>query len=161
MTRQPPAFARIAEFSRCRQYRYWLQIAWGGPKRVNFLMLNPSTADEIANDPTVERCERRARAWGYGGLIVTNIFAYRATDPRVMRAQGDPVGPANDAYIRTAAAMSDLVICAWGAHGTYRGRSVEVRRIVEQFEPHALRVSKGGEPCHPLYLPYELEPFKI
>lgn len=151
---------RIARFSPCRKYRYTLEIRWDEGPICNFLMLNPSTADEVANDPTVERCERRAGAWGYGALIVTNLFAYRATDPRDMMAQGDPIGPDNDEAIVSAASRSDLVICAWGNHGSYRGRADAVRRLLGgTITPiKCLRVSKTGEPCHPLYLPYELQP---
>ena len=89
-----------AVYSPCERYRYLLTRTWdrAGPKAL-FVMLNPSTATELQNDPTVERCERRARALGFGAFRVTNIFAFRATDPRVMRADPDPVGPGNDAAI--------------------------------------------------------------
>ena len=89
-------------------------------------MLNPSTADEVKNDPTVERCERRARMWGYGGSIVFNIFAFRATDPKNMRAQSDPVGPDNDMWLRKIAAQSrefDVVAGMGGTRRTYGQRA--------------------------------------
>lgn len=123
-------------------------------------MLNPSTADEVANDPTVERCERRARMWGYRRLIVTNLFAFRATDPRDMKAAIDPVGAENDAAILAAAEVSDLVLCAWGTHGNHLRRADRVRALLDsqRVRLKCLRMAKGGAPCHPLYLPYELEP---
>lgn len=152
---------RTARFSEDRAYRYSLEIEWGGGGGTcNFLMLNPSTADEIANDPTVERCERRARMWGYRRLIVTNLFAFRATDPRDMKAAADPVGPENDAAILAAAKESDLVIAAWGNHGFHLGRADAVRACLnsQHVRLKCLRVSKSGQAAHPLYLPYELEP---
>ena len=90
----------VAVYSECERYRYSLTRIWDQTgQRVMFVMLNPSTATEVQNDPTVERCERRARALGFGGFRVTNIFAWRDTDPRQMRAAADPVGPGNDAAI--------------------------------------------------------------
>lgn len=151
---------RRAEFSADRRYRYSLEIEWGeGSGTCNFLMLNPSTADELANDPTVERCERRARMWGFRRLIVTNLFAFRATDPRNMKVVGSAsVGPDNDAAILAAALVSDLVIAAWGNHGMHLRRAETVRSLLGSMSLKCLRVAKTGEPCHPLYLPYELEP---
>ncbi len=105
-----------AVYSDCERYRYLLTRVWNpdGPRAL-FVMLNPSTATEVQNDPTVERCERRARALGFGGFRVTNIFAWRDTDPRAMRAAADPVGPANDAAIAES--------CDWaGARRTASSR---------------------------------------
>ena len=96
----------IAVYSACERYRYVLTRTWDAAgRRALFVMLNPSTATEMQNDPTVERCERRARALGFGAFRVVNIFAFRATDPRVMRMQSDPIGPANDAHILDSAAL--------------------------------------------------------
>lgn len=146
-----------AAFSECRRYRYRLWRSWsGGVGTLNFLMLNPSTADEVENDPTVERCERRARAWGYQKLIVTNLFAFRSTSPHELKQQADPVGPCNDAAILEAAGEASQVICAWGEHGAHLGRADAVRTLLARRPLWALRVNSGGEPSHPLYLPYEL-----
>ncbi|MCE5309679.1 MAG: DUF1643 domain-containing protein [Acidobacteriales bacterium] len=149
-----------ATFSPCRKYRYTLWRQWGAAPCCMFLMLNPSTADEIANDPTVERCERRARDWGYGGLMVCNIFAYRATDPRDMKAADDPIGPENDVAILDSAKRAGIVVCAWGNHGAHRNRDVDVRQMLrlERIKLHYLKLAKTGQPCHPLYLPYTLSP---
>jgi len=151
----------VAEYSACELYRYALTRVWdasGG--RVAFLMLNPSTATEVQNDPTVERCERRARALGFGAFRVVNIFAFRATDPRVMRAQGDPVGPGNDAAIVAAADWADRVVCAWGSHGLHLGRGAAVEAVLRRAgRPlYQLGLTKGGQPKHPLYIGYDRQP---
>ncbi|MCA9117393.1 MAG: DUF1643 domain-containing protein [Planctomycetaceae bacterium] len=149
---------RTCAFSRCRTYRYRLEIHWSDGPCINWLMLNPSTADEVANDPTVERCERRSRAWGYGRMIVTNLFGLRATDPAWLRKVEDPVGPRNNHHIIKAALEADQVMVAWGNHGRIGGRSAKVCRLLERknLDLHTLRVSKTGEPAHPLYLSYDL-----
>jgi len=123
-------------------------------------MLNPSTATEVQNDPTVERCERRARALGFGGFQVTNIFAWRDTDPRKMRAATDPVGPENDAAIADGTAWADQVIAAWGAHGEHLDRGARVEALLRRSgqEVHHLGLTKAGHPKHPLYIAYARQP---
>ena len=150
----------VATYSPCERYRYMLTREWGPEGRVLFVMLNPSTATELQNDPTVERCERRARALGYGAFRVCNIFAWRATDPRDMRAASDPVGPANDAAILEGAAWADRVVCAWGSHGAHLGRGPAVERLLrESGRPLAhLGLTRGGHPRHPLYVGYATAP---
>ena len=151
-----------ALYSDDEAYRYDLTRVWdAGGTRVNFVMLNPSTATEARNDPTVERCERRARALGHGAMRVTNIFAYRATDPREMRAHPEPVGrPENDAAIAEAAAWADMVVCAWGTHGAHLGRGAEVAALLRAGGRRlwTLGLSKAGHPKHPLYIAYETRP---
>jgi len=153
--------ASTAVYSECEAYRYSLTRVWApGGRKAAFVMLNPSTATEVQNDPTVERCERRARALGFGAFSVTNIFAYRATDPKVMRAQPDPVGPGNDAAIAEAAGWADTVIAAWGTHGEHRGRGAEVETLLRGVgKPvYHLGLSKAGHPKHPLYIAYAQQP---
>lgn len=157
---------RFAQFSPCRTYRYRLEIRWGAGRAINFLMLNPSTADEVANDPTVERCERRARMWGYPALIVTNLFAYRSTDPEAMKTAGrsgvDVVGTENDHHIVQAYAESIMTVAAWGVDGEFQGRGEWVmRKVLGGMPLKCLRQSKHGHPCHPLYLSYRLEPIDL
>ena len=125
-----------------------------------FVMLNPSTATEVQNDPTVERCERRARALGFGGFRVTNIFAWRDTDPRNMRAAAEPIGAHNDALIVEGAAWADTVIAAWGTHGAHLDRGAAVTHLLrETGQPlFHLGLSKHGHPKHPLYLAYTQQP---
>ncbi|HHS89489.1 MAG TPA: DUF1643 domain-containing protein [Rhodobacteraceae bacterium] len=151
----------IAVYSDCECYRYSLTRIWQptGP-RVLFVMLNPSTATEVQNDPTVERCERRARALGFGGFQVTNIFAWRDTDPRRMRAAADPVGPGNDAAIQEGAAWADQIIAAWGAHGAHLDRGAQVEALLrDQGRPvRHLGLTKHGAPKHPLYIAYTQQP---
>jgi hypothetical protein len=143
-----------AVYSDCERYRYLLSRVWAqGPKAL-FVMLNPSTATEEQNDPTVERCERRARALGFGAFRVTNIFAYRATDPRVMRAADDPVGPGNDAAILQSVPWADAVVCAWGNHGLHldRGQAVEAMLRASGARLSHLGLTGQGQPRHPLYV---------
>ena len=125
-------------------------------------MLNPSTADEVKNDPTVERCEVRARTTGYGGLIVVNIFAWRSTDPNALYKLDDPIGPENDDAIRWAALNSEMVVCGWGTHaGRLGARGREVKAILDKARPgcaHALQVNADGSPKHPLYIAYSKLP---
>ena len=151
----------VAVYSDCERYRYTLTRRWditGG--KVLFVMLNPSTATEVQNDPTVERCERRARALGFGAFRVCNIFAFRATDPRVMRSQEDPVGPSNDAAIAESAGWADQVVCAWGTHGAYLARGAEVEALLRATGKPLwhLGLSKDGHPKHPLYIAYAHPP---
>jgi hypothetical protein len=150
-----------ATFSSCRRWRYLLWRCWDASRPVaNFLMLNPSTADEVKLDPTCSRARDYAERWGYGALIVTNVFAFRNTDPVRMKAAADPVGPGNDAAIARAAKESAIVVCAWGNHGAHRGRSKNVVEILqeEKTKLHVLRLNANGEPAHPLYLPGKLKP---
>lgn len=152
-----------ATFSPCRTWRYRLWRTWDERPAVNFVCLNPSKATETDDDPTVTRLQVRARKLGFGGLVVTNLFAFRATDPSDMKAAADPVGPDNDAAIIDSAKAAGMVVAAWGNHGQHRGRAASVRKMLEQagVELHCLRVTKIGEPEHPLYLSYDLQPVNL
>jgi hypothetical protein len=153
--------ASVAEYSDCEAYRYSLTRVWDPDgRRAAFIMLNPSTATERQNDPTVERCERRARALGFGAFRVLNIFAWRATDPRDMRAAVDPVGPENDAAILSALGWADQVVCAWGTHGAHLGRGPQVEALLRArgLPLYHLGLSKAGHPKHPLYIGYQVQP---
>ena len=150
-----------ATFSRCRRWRYLLWRRWDDAKpAANFLMLNPSTADARQLDPTCARARDYAERWGFGSVLITNIFAWRATDPEEMKAARDPVGRGNDAAIVHAARRAALVVCAWGNHGGFLGRSMQVLETLraKKIQPYTLRVNAGGEPAHPLYLPGNLKP---
>ena len=153
--------ASVAIYSDCERYRYLLTRVWepDGAKAL-FVMLNPSTATEVQNDPTVERCERRARALGIGAFRVCNIFAFRATDPKVMRRAPDPVGPANDGAIRESCFWADIIVCAWGTHGAHLGRGPEVERLMRATgRPlNHLGLTQDGHPKHPLYIGYQVAP---
>ncbi len=163
-TRPIASTATGAHFSPCGQWRYLLWRRWDEAKpAANFLMLNPSTADEFKLDPTCARARDFAERWGYGALIVTNVFAWRATDPGVLREVGDPVGRGNDRAILCAAKEASMVVAAWGNHGAYLNRSAGVIALLREggVMPHALRVNGGGEPAHPLYLPGRLTPIEF
>jgi hypothetical protein len=121
-----------------------------------FVGLNPSTADEVADDPTIRRCIRFAKEWGYSGLCMANLFAYRATDPREMLAATDPIGAENDRYLLEYAAGANLVIAAWGNHGNHGNRHTAVKQILPSL--YCLKVTRTGMPGHPLYLPQTLKP---
>ena len=151
----------VAVYSDCERYRYLLTRTWDPTgRKALFIMLNPSTATEVQNDPTVARCERRARTLGFGAFRVTNIFAWRATDPRDMRAAGDPIGPENDAAILQSCRWADQVICAWGTHGAHldRGTAVEALLRATKLPLFHLGLSKAGYPKHPLYIAYSEQP---
>ncbi|MDR3639534.1 MAG: DUF1643 domain-containing protein [Isosphaeraceae bacterium] len=148
-----------ARFSGDRRYRYALWRTWGaGRPLCNFVMLNPSTADETRDDATIARCRRRTLRWGFDGLIVTNLFALCATEPASVVTDDEPVGLSNDEAIAVAARQAALVVCAWGNHGVHQDRGETVLQILRSLgvTPFCLRLTRLGEPSHPLYLPYDL-----
>ncbi|WP_430233913.1 DUF1643 domain-containing protein [Nitrosomonas communis] len=147
-------------FSPCRNYRYTLWREWGVGKGVAmFIGLNPSTADEVNNDPTVRRCINYAVKWGYAAMYMSNIFAFRATDPAVMMKHDEPIGCENDQYLTDMAKDSNIIVAAWGNHGAFMARDYEVKKLLSNL--HCLRVTKAGQPSHPLYLPSSLVPIKF
>ncbi len=151
----------IAVYSPCEKYRYMLTRTWDTRgRKALFIMLNPSTATEVQNDPTVERCERRARTLGFGAFRVTNIFAWRDTDPRHMRAAKDPTGPENDAAIVQSCNWADQIICGWGTHGAHNNRGPEVTELLGKTGKNLfhLGLTKAGHPKHPLYIAYATKP---
>ncbi len=153
---------RDAEISDDGLFRFTLTRTWDSVKGyVVFIGLNPSTADAAIDDPTVRRCVRFAADWGYGGLVIVNLFAFRATQPRDMMAAADPVGESNDYYLVNAARRAGLVVAAWGANGTYTGRDLEVAGLIAEktrHQLHSLGTTKDGSPKHPLYVPAATRP---
>lgn len=148
-----------AILSACRTYRYILWRRWADDWMDNYAMfvgLNPSTADETLDDPTIRRCINFAKDWGYSGLVMANLFAYRATQPKDMMSVIDPVGTENDRYLLEYASKAKVVVAAWGNHGSHGGRHKVVRGLIPHL--HCLKVSKTGMPSHPLYLPKTLKP---
>ena len=160
--------------SPCEEYRYLLMHEWDANEGlVNFIMLNPSTATEAVNDPTMNRCITRAKLWGYGGLIVTNLFAFRATDPKELQKTAKPIEHApgfNENALATAAQACDSVICAWGNHGELfkRGMAVKnkIKMLLDDINPplaepsrargmYQLGINSGGQPKHPLYISHQ------
>ncbi|MBI5422211.1 DUF1643 domain-containing protein [Candidatus Peregrinibacteria bacterium] len=149
-----------ATFSPDRKHRYTLWRIWDEKKPyAMFVGLNPSTADETQNDPTVTRCIGYAKKWGYGGLYMMNIFAFRSTDPKKLRLVRDPIGEKNDHWIKRIAREAGIVVAAWGNHGLFLDRSKAVLELIPH--PHCLKLNKNGEPCHPLYLASDLMPQRM
>ena len=154
---------RDAVISPCGRYRYELSRQWVDPGDSKadayavFIMLNPSTADHQQDDPTIRRCIDFAKRWGMGGLMVVNLFAWRATNPDELygRVQ-EHIGPDNDRHIIAACSMAQVVVAAWGAHPLAVQRGAAVRKMVGDL--HYLRLTRDGHPAHPLYLPKSLEP---
>jgi hypothetical protein len=154
-----------AGFSPCRTWRYWLSRTWDESRAPLVVIgLNPSTADETTDDPTIRRCMGYAGAWGHGGLVMLNLFAFRATDPRDLKAahpNPGAVGPVNDYYL-SVATKDRRVLCAWGAHGTFLGRADTVVSFLwsgpAPRDLVCLGTTKSGAPKHPLYLRADASP---
>lgn len=124
-----------------------------------FIGLNPSTADETKDDPTIRRCIGFARVREASGLVMANLFAYRATDPYIMRQADDPIGPDNDSWLTFLALRATYVIAAWGVHGSFQGRDQEVLKLLagKRIKVSCLGTTKAGLPRHPLYLRSDTE----
>ena len=149
-----------ALFSSDRKHRYTLWRVWDKDKPfVAFVGLNPSTADETKNDPTVTRCINYAYDWGYGGLVMLNIFAFRSTNPKNRYSCKDPIGPENSFYIKKFSEEAGLTVAAWGNHGNFLSRGTEVLSLLTK--PHCLKLTKSACPSHPLYLKKDLKPFLL
>ena len=148
---------KAAKFSKDWAHRYALWRLWDRSQgHVLFVCLNPSTADEAEDDPTVRKCMRYADRWGFGGICIANLFAYRATDPSVLKDADDPVGPRNDYWLRRLAKQSALTVAGWGNHGTLLNRASQVRSLISDLS--YLKRNKSGQPSHPLYLSPSLLP---
>jgi len=115
-----------------------------------FVGLNPSTADANKDDPTIRRCRQFAKDWGFGGMYMVNLFAFRATAPTEMKTADDPIGKENNKYIRICAEICEEVVFAWGNHGSFMERDKEVIEILPNAK--CIEKSKDGNPKHPLYL---------
>lgn len=154
---------KTAILSDDRLYRYLLSRQWGNDVNnfVNFVLLNPSTADENNDDPTLRSCIRIAQNLGFDGLYITNLFAFRTKSPEILKRSKDPVGPENEKYLKECFQKAKLVILAWGNHGCFLGRDKEVLKIVDKLiEPYCLAVTKLGSPKHPLYVRSSVRPFE-
>lgn len=150
-----------AIISPCGTYRYTLERAWSSkPRYLLFIMLNPSTADAEKDDPTIRRCRGFAEDLGFTGLLVANLYALRATEPKDLKIQlkfgVDVVGPDNNKHIKKLVKRASLTLAAWGQRGPIFDRAAEVRELVP--DARALAFTKKGEPRHPLMLPKDLVP---
>ena len=144
--------AASAVLSADGRYRYELTRRWGVGPLVTFVMLNPSTADSTINDPTIRRCMGFARTWGFPGLAVVNLYAWRSPSPQDLWTAEDPVGAKNDDYLTRAAAQGGPLIAAWG-NNAKTDRVSHVLTLPGFFEvAEILGLTKQGQPRHPLYL---------
>ena len=151
------AIGRSAVISRCGRYRYVLEREWDHRlPAVLFIALNPSTADATNDDPTVRRCVGFARKWGFGKLVLANLFALRSSDPMRLAGHADPIGPRNDRWLARLSSSFDLTVAAWGVRGDLNGRAAAVLPLLRQ--PHHLGLTRAGHPRHPLYLPAAARP---
>jgi hypothetical protein len=153
-----------ALISDCQKYRFHLTRVWDESKpSICWMLLNPSTADAEKLDPTLTRCLGYSVDWGYGQMHILNIFAFRATDPKVMMAVADPVGHnilvggtpvSNDGYLTLIPGICHMTVAGWGGGGTFKGRYVEVAKLaqVRGLKFQCLGQTKTGQPRHPLYL---------
>lgn len=153
-------------FSPDRGYRYVLRrdvrTLTAERRRVcMFIGLNPSTADERQDDPTIRRCIDYARRWGYDVLIMTNLFAYRATQPANMKKQAEPIGAENDRYLLECAGAADLIVAAWGRHGNHLSRDLAVAALLQNYDLRCFGRNKDGSPKHPLMQPKSAELEKL
>lgn len=149
---------KAAIISPCGQYRYTLSRIWDPTLPIlAWCLLNPSTADAMVDDATVRRCIGFARLWGYGGIFIVNMFAFRSRYPKQLRIVDDPVGPENDNYILDTVARFDTVV-GWGGNGdSYPDRVRSVTELLEQCynrRPMCLGTTRTGQPKHPLFIPY-------
>lgn len=152
-----PHVMRSAEISDCEQYRWWLRRSWDGSGRVVcFVMLNPSTADAMVDDPTIRRCISFARSWGYSVLSVRNLFAFRATDPKDLKKAGYPTGGERGDGELAVAKTAHTVVCAWGTKAP-SWRVNQALQILSGRELFCLGKTKAGDPRHPLYVPADQE----
>lgn len=138
------------------RYRYVLWRKWGEGVPVTWVMLNPSTADADVDDPTIRRCMGFARGWGWPGIVVVNLFAFRATEPALALRADDPYGPENEAHLADClGAEGTMVVAAWGERGTYRNRAnqvLDLARDVGVRKVYCVGRTKAGAPRHPLYV---------
>lgn len=152
---------RGAVLSEDGQYRYnlWRGRDEGERGRVLFVGLNPSTADAEKDDPTIRRCVRFARDWGYGGIWMANLYAYRSTDPKALLSAADPVGPDNDHWLASLAMRAQLTVAAWGAWpGPNPHRPAHVMDLMGAL--HVLGLTKAQAPRHPLYMRADCTPIR-
>lgn len=147
-----------AQFSGCRNYRYALWRIWDESKPlVMFIGLNPSTANEATDDPTIRRVKRFASDWGFGGVYMMNLFAYVTPYPEELKKCNDPLGD-NDGWLEKIAEKCDKIIFAWGS---FEEATERAKDIMQRFDGYALIINKDGSPRHPLYVKADIEPVPV
>ncbi len=155
----------VAHFSPCEKFRYWLRRDWDLTKApISFLMLNPSTADEMVNDPTIERCQRRAISMGFGSMIIVNLFPFRMTDSKQLNTVDNLLGDAilADEAILRAVEISQMTVCGWGKHALAAPRAQHIMALIKQVDLQnkvmCLQLNADNSPQHPLYIGYAKQP---
>lgn len=141
------------------KYRWWLRrrVIGGNGKTATFIMLNPSTADAVKDDPTIRRCVGFTKFWGYSYLYVLNLFSYRATNPLELIGAKDPVGGWTNMYLGELKFMKGIIVCAWG-NKTLFDRDKEVKKLLKEVPLYCLELTKLGNPKHPLYVKADTQP---
>lgn len=143
--------------SACGTYRYQLVREWSAGNLLPFVMLNPSTADANSDDPTIRRCIGFAKREGATGIVVYNLYAFRATSPADIKTAANPYGPDNDGWLmnlsRWAGDNGKSIVCAWGTNASENA----VKRATKIFATFGamtacLGKTKDGHPKHPLYV---------
>lgn len=149
-----------AAFSRCGRYRYALWREWDPAlPQVLFIGLNPATADATKDDNTMRRCMYYAKRWGFGGMAVANLFAFRSTWPAELKKASDPVGPRNDIWLQKLSGQAAMTVAFWGNHGSFLGRSEKIRRKMNNL--YCLKITAAGEPHHTRGLRNGLQPIPL
>ncbi|RPH72753.1 MAG: DUF1643 domain-containing protein [Myxococcaceae bacterium] len=169
MRAKPSAVAGAVLSGKRQEYRYALWRTWNTEREpLLFIMLNPSTADAEADDPTIRRCVGFGASLGFGSVRVVNLFAWRATEPAEMMRAKDPIGPLNDGFIRDESkdvrAKGGIVVAAWGQlkrfpqacpdREKFNARNTHVFSMLDRqgIPVHCLGLTKDGHPRHPLML---------
>ena len=151
---------KSAVFSNCEKYRYVLSRVWDNQREgVVFVGLNPSTADEKIDDPTIRRCRGFAEFWGFGKMYMLNLFAYRSTDPRNLKKCYHPMGEHNLSFLEKYIRKYKTVAC-YGNGGKYLNRHKEFLKAHSGYL-YGIKILKNGMPSHPLYLKKDLQPVKL
>lgn len=144
-----------------------LELGWDGFKNlkrsedyVQWIGLNPSTADETVDDQTIRVCQGFAKRWGYGAMCMTNLFAFRSTNPEVMKKEANPAGEHNMHHLLQCASEAALVIAAWGCDGTFLNQDLNVKEKLGQIgiKLHCLIKTADGHPRHPLRIKADTRP---
>lgn len=147
-----------AVFDETKRYRLTLWRRWVEScpvsRMVAYIGLNPSTADEMKLDNTTKKCVKLAKSWGFDGFIMLNIFAWRDTNPKLMKKTSDPIGYENDIALAAVSRAAGMTVCAWGTHGVHLDRNTSVRALLagNSVAPFHLGLTKDGHPKHPLFL---------
>lgn len=151
-----------AVLDKTKKYRYVLSRQWGPSNNfVNFILFNPSTADQNKDDQTVRRCINLTKSWQkYDGCYITNLFAFRTRHPKILKKSKDPVGTENNKYLKKLVDQSKIVVIAWGIHGNFRNRDKEVLRLIGQKGLYCLEKTKFGHPKHPLTIRRNTKPMR-